>query len=85
MAIIDCRFAFRLIENAVNELVGNLRAAQPLSYLFLRELEEVIKKSVNRINLCDYSLTVEGILEEQVGTYLKDSKEMELAIGKAGN
>ena len=85
VALIDCRYAYYLIKDAYDTLIQRIVEFQPLAYVFIGELDKFLTKQISKLNFCDFALTIEGTLKNQVQTYLKDIDQIQLKLGKEGN
>ena len=85
VALIDCKYANKLLSSTYTDLIEELLISQPAFYVILAEVDRTIKQSIKDVNFCDYALNVYGVLEDQVGSYIIEKEEMERSIGQAGN
>jgi len=58
VALIDCHFANRLILNTYNKYIENLLNEQPFYYVLLQEIDRSIKKTIDKVDMCNYALQI---------------------------
>jgi len=85
VAIIDCRYANALLLNSYEQLYQSFLSSQPFLYPFLKEVDTSLRERIDKINLCDYALSIYGVLDNQIDAYVTTREEMDHNVGRAGN
>lgn len=62
--VIDCHYANDLVKTPYKRLFELIIRSQPLAYTFLRDLHERALTQLDNLNLCEYSLSLHGMISD---------------------
>ena len=53
--------------------------------MFLQDLDKQARKNLKNIDFCNYAMSVNAVLKDQISTYTEGDAATSLHLGKAGN
>ena len=84
VALADCHYINRLFSSSYERFFREIIAEKPYYYLLLSKLDQTARSTIDSLDMCNYALTIGGVLEEQVTTYTGTKANMESQLGLAG-
>ena len=85
VALVDCNWAFRIVQSSYLSMFEGAAERQPLLQLFMGDVHRIVRASIESMDFCNYALHVEGVMEGQVETYAQGPETMTKSITEAGN
>lgn len=76
VAIVDCRYFQNVFMTSYGQLFRELAKVSQLMGLVLVEIDPQIQSTIKSMNFCDYAMTVNGMLEDQIPVYTGSKAEM---------
>lgn len=69
IALLDCKYAPVFFETTYISAFNNLVESEPFYFLLLAEAHKTIKQQLERMDFCNYAMTIGGTVEGQVEIY----------------
>lgn len=69
VALVDCHYFGGVLSSSYEEIKNELAKISPLMALILLEMDPQVRAAIESMNFCDYSMTVNGMVNDQIAMY----------------
>ena len=69
VAMIDCKYANKLMKTSYRRLFDQIVDAQPFLFQFLQPFNKRVKNQLEKVDFCKYVMSINGVLKDQVTIY----------------